>query len=78
MYGMEPYDIVRLAVTHEGSSHREAARRFGIDPRTVKKACTGEGRYDELLSTTRLSADEAGAPPCTGAVDGRDRLDSRR
>jgi transposase len=37
MYGMEPYDIVRLAVTHEGLSHREAARRFGIDPRTVKK-----------------------------------------
>jgi hypothetical protein len=36
MYGMEPYDIVRLAVTHEGLSHREAARRFGIDPRTVK------------------------------------------
>jgi transposase len=40
MYGMEPYDIVRLAVTHEGLSHREAARRFGIDPRTVKKMMT--------------------------------------
>jgi transposase len=40
MYDMEPYDIVRLAVTHEGLSHREAARRFGIDPRTVKKMMT--------------------------------------
>ena len=34
---MELYAAVRLAVVDEGLSHREAARRFGIDPRTVKK-----------------------------------------
>lgn len=34
---MEPYLAVRQAVTHEGLSHREAARRFGKDPRTIKK-----------------------------------------
>ena len=37
MYGVELYAAVRLAVVDEGLSHREAARRFGIDPRTVKK-----------------------------------------
>ena len=37
MYGMEPYLAVRQAVTHEGLSIREAARRFGKDPRTIKK-----------------------------------------
>ena len=37
MYGVEFYAAVRLAVVDEGLSHREAARRFGIDRRTVKK-----------------------------------------
>lgn len=37
MYGMESYLAVRQAVTHEGLSIREAARRFGKDPRTIKK-----------------------------------------
>lgn len=37
MYGVELYRDVRLAVVDEGLSHREAARRFGIDRRTVKK-----------------------------------------
>ena len=37
MYGVELYAAVRLAVVEEGLSHREAARRFGIDRRTVKK-----------------------------------------
>ena len=37
MYGVELYAAVRLAVVDEGLSHREAARRFGIDRRTVKK-----------------------------------------
>jgi transposase len=37
MYGVELYREVRLAVVDEGLSHREAARRFGIDRRTVKK-----------------------------------------
>ena len=37
MYGVELYAAVRLAVVDEGLSHHEAARRFGIDRRTVKK-----------------------------------------
>ena len=37
MYGVELYAAVRLAVAEEGLSHREAARRFGIDRRTEKK-----------------------------------------
>ena len=37
MYGVELYAAVRLAVVEEGLSYREAARRFGIDRRTVKK-----------------------------------------
>ena len=38
MYGVELYRDVRLAVVEEGLSERAAARRFGIDRRTVKKA----------------------------------------
>lgn len=34
---MELYGQVRQAVRIEGLSRREAARRFGIDPRTVAK-----------------------------------------
>ena len=34
---MELYVQVRRAVYVEGMSRREAARRFGIDPRTVAK-----------------------------------------
>lgn len=37
MYGVELYRDVRLAVVEEGLSEREAALRFGIDRRTVKK-----------------------------------------
>ena len=37
MYGMDIYLAVRQAVTHEGLSHREAARRFNKAPRTIKK-----------------------------------------
>jgi transposase len=37
MKGVELYGRVRHAVQIEGLSHREAGRRFGIDPRTVKK-----------------------------------------
>jgi transposase len=37
MYGVELYAAVRLAVVDEGLSQRAAARRFGIDRRTVKK-----------------------------------------
>ena len=34
---VELYGRVRYAVQIEGLSQREAARRFGIDPRTVAK-----------------------------------------
>jgi hypothetical protein len=34
---VELYGKVRYAVQMEGISRREAARRFGIDPRTVAK-----------------------------------------
>src|SRR5215470_3772094 len=37
MKGVELYARVRFAVQIEGLSQREAARRFGIDPRTVAK-----------------------------------------
>jgi len=35
--GVELYARVRFAVPIEGVSQREAARRFGLDPRTVAK-----------------------------------------
>jgi transposase len=35
MKGVDLYAQVRFAVQIEGASRREAARRFGIDPRTV-------------------------------------------
>jgi hypothetical protein len=37
MNGVELYAQVRYAVQIEGVSRREAARRYGIDPRTVAK-----------------------------------------
>ena len=37
MKGVELYGQVRRAVYVKGMSRREAARRFGIDPRTVAK-----------------------------------------
>jgi hypothetical protein len=37
MKGVELYARERFAVQIEGVSQREAARRFGIDPRTVAK-----------------------------------------
>ena len=40
MYGGDAYLAVRRAVMVEGMSHREAARRFGKDPRTIKKMCS--------------------------------------
>jgi hypothetical protein len=40
MKGVELYGRVRYAVQIEGLSHRAAARRFGIDPRTVAKRIT--------------------------------------
>ena len=37
MYEVDLYRRVRLACHHEGLSRREAARRFGIDRKTVAK-----------------------------------------
>ncbi len=37
MKGVELYGRVRYAVQIEGLSHREVARQYGIDPRTVAK-----------------------------------------
>jgi transposase len=37
MYGLELYSKVRMAVLRDGVSHRETARRFGIDRGTVSK-----------------------------------------
>ena len=37
---MDAYLAVRRAVMVEGISRREAARRFGKDPRTIKKMCS--------------------------------------
>jgi hypothetical protein len=63
MKGVELYGQVRRAVYVEGMSRREAARRFGIDPRTVAKMLARrlEARFlglDDLLreppAATRL------------------------
>ena len=40
MKGVDLYGRVRYAVQIDGISRREAARRFGIDPRTVAKMLT--------------------------------------
>jgi transposase len=37
MYHVDLYRRVRLACHHEGLSHREAARRFGVDRKAVSK-----------------------------------------
>jgi transposase len=40
LYGVDLYRRVRLACRHEGLSQREAARRFGIDRKSVAKILT--------------------------------------
>ena len=40
MYQVLSYEAVRRAVFVEGLSRSEAAKRFGKDPRTIKKMCT--------------------------------------
>ncbi len=39
MYKVFSYEIVRRAVFVEGLSRRQAAKRFGKDPSTIKKMC---------------------------------------
>jgi hypothetical protein len=53
MKGVELYGRVRYSVRIEGLSERAAARRFGIDPRTV--FIESKGRYERLFKDTRPS-----------------------
>jgi DNA-directed RNA polymerase specialized sigma24 family protein len=46
MKQVELYAQVRYAVQIEGLSQRAAARRFGIDPRTVGKMMSPTVRWD--------------------------------
>ena len=60
MKGVELYGRVRYAVQIEGLSHRAAARRFGIDPRTVAKMVrfTAPPGYVRTKPPGRLRAPE--------------------
>src|SRR5215472_13731352 len=68
MKGVELYARVRFAVQIEGVSQREAARRFGIDPRTVAKMLTfsvppgiGGGARRRIRSWTPLPGSSTGS-----------------
>lgn len=59
MKSVDLYGRVRFAVQREGLSHREAGRRFGIDPRTVAKMMRfsvppGYRRSQRLCQISRL------------------------
>ena len=64
---VELYGRVRYAVQIEGLSRREAARQFGIDPRTVAKmlAFSVPPGYRRRLPAARPKLD-----PFTGIIDG--------
>ena len=64
---VELYGRVRYAVQIEGLSRREAARQFGIDPRTVAKmlAFSVPPGYRRSRPPTRPKLD-----PFTGIIDG--------
>src|SRR5712672_3021750 len=66
MKGVELYAQVRYAVQIEGVSRREAARRFGIDPRTVAKmlAFSVPSGYRRSRPPARPKLD-----PFTGIID---------
>ena len=66
MKGVELYAQVRYAVQIEGISRREAARRFGIDPRTVAKmlAFSVPPGYRRSRPPARPKLD-----PVTGIID---------
>ena len=85
MYGVELYWAVRLSVVDEGLSHREAARRFGIDRRTVKKmlsysaprAPAGRSRsgvrsWGASPASSMRSWRRTGIRPCRASSDMRD------
>src|SRR6188472_2347185 len=67
MKGVELYARVRFAVQIEGVSRRAAARRFGIDPRTVAKmlAFSVPPGYRRRRPPARPKLD-----PFTGIIDG--------
>src|SRR5580658_6790581 len=67
MKGVELYGQVRRAVYVEGLSRREAARRYGIDPRTVAKmlAFSVPPGYRRSRPPARPKLD-----PFTGIIDG--------
>src|SRR6201998_1448545 len=66
MKGVELYAQVRYAVQIEGISRREAARRFGVDPRTVGKmlAFSVPPGYGRSRPPARPKLD-----PFTGIID---------
>ena len=66
MKGVELYAQVRYAVQIEGLSRREAARRYGIDPRTVAKmlAFSVPPGYRRSRPPVRPKLD-----PFTGTID---------
>ena len=72
---MELYARVRRAVSVEGLSRREAARRFGIDPRTVAKmlAFSVPPGYRRSKPPVRPKLD-----PFTGIIDRILEEDKRR
>jgi len=75
MKGVELYGQVRYAVQIEGISRREAARRFGIDPRTVSKmlAFSVPPGYRRSRPPRRPKLD-----PFIGIIDGILEEDKRR
>jgi transposase len=75
MKGVELYGLVRYAVQIEGLSHREASRRFGIDPRTVAKMMmfSVPPGYRRKKPPVRPKLD-----PFVGIIDGILEEDKRR
>ena len=67
MKSVELYAQVRFAVQIKGLSRREAARQFGIDPRTVAKmlAFSGSARVPAEAAARRMKLD-----PFIGIIDG--------
>ena len=71
MKGVELYAKVRYAVRIEGISGREAARRFGIDPRTVAKMLSFSLPLDTGASEAGSFCGDHRADPGRGQPAGR-------
>jgi hypothetical protein len=67
---VELYGRVRYAVQIEGLSRREAARQFGIDPRTVAKmlAFSVPPGYRQSRPPARPKCSQTGAAPRAAGV----------